>query len=148
MVHTIQEEQNAEAGTSYLDCLRGSNLRRTEIACVAYGIQALVGSPLQQYTVYFFESAGLAPSKAFPLNLGNSAISVVGTVLAWPLLSYFGRRTIFLNGFGHHVHHLLCNRLCVPGDNHRGHLGPVLLAYHILVRLLTIGSSDTLCHRG
>jgi SP family general alpha glucoside:H+ symporter-like MFS transporter len=98
MVHTIQEEQRETIGTSYLDCFRGSNLRRTEIACVAYGIQALVGSPLQQYTVYFFESAGLPPSKAFPLNLGNCAISVVGTILAWPLLSYLGRRTIFLNG--------------------------------------------------
>lgn len=98
MVHTIQEEKKAAVGTSYMDCFRGSNLRRTEIACVAYGIQALVGSPLQQYTVYFFSSAGLPPSEAFPLNLGNSAISVVGTILAWPLLSYFGRRTIFLNG--------------------------------------------------
>lgn len=98
MVHTVQEEQKAAVGTSYLDCFRGTDLRRTEIACVAYGIQALVGSPLQQYTVYFFESAGLPPSKAFPLNLGNSAISVVGTILAWPLLSYLGRRTIFLYG--------------------------------------------------
>lgn len=98
MLHTIQEEKRAAVGTSYLDCFRGCNLRRTEIACVAYGIQALVGSPLQQYTTYFFESAGLAPSKAFPLNLGNSAISVVGTILAWPLLSYMGRRTIFLTG--------------------------------------------------
>lgn len=33
-----------------------------------------------------------------PLNLGNSAISVVGTILGWPLLAYLGRRTIFLNG--------------------------------------------------
>ncbi|OIW22311.1 hypothetical protein CONLIGDRAFT_687669 [Coniochaeta ligniaria NRRL 30616] len=32
------------------------------------------------------------------LNLGNSAISVVGTILAWPMLAYLGRRTIFLNG--------------------------------------------------
>ncbi|KAJ9156915.1 Maltose permease [Coniochaeta hoffmannii] len=98
MVHTIQEEKKAAVGTSYLDCFRGSNLRRTEIACVAYGIQALVGSPLQQYTTYFFESAGLSPDKAFPLNLGNSAISVVGTILAWPMLSYMGRRSIFLGG--------------------------------------------------
>ncbi|OIW22427.1 maltose permease [Coniochaeta ligniaria NRRL 30616] len=98
MVHTIQEEQRAAVGTSYLDCFRGSNLRRTEVACVAYGIQALVGSPLQQYTVYFFTSAGLPTSQAFPLNLGNSAISVVGTMLAWPMLAYLGRRTIFLNG--------------------------------------------------
>ncbi|KAF7128659.1 hypothetical protein CNMCM5793_003510 [Aspergillus hiratsukae] len=98
MVHTIREEQEVGVGTSYLACFRGDDCRRTEIACVAYGIQALVGSPLQQYTVYFFTSAGLEPSKAFALNLGNNAVTVVGTILAWPLLSYFGRRTIFLNG--------------------------------------------------
>lgn len=98
MIHTVREEQETAVGSSYLDCFRGIDLRRTEIACVAYGIQALVGSPLQQYTVYFFESAGLPASEAFPLNLGNNAITVVGTVIAWPLLSYFGRRTIFLYG--------------------------------------------------
>lgn len=98
MIHTTREEQEAAVGSSYLDCFRGNDLRRTEVACVAYGIQALVGSPLQQYTVYFFESAGLPANKAFALNLGNNAVTVVGTILAWPLLSYFGRRQVFLYG--------------------------------------------------
>ncbi|RHZ67847.1 hypothetical protein CDV55_102711 [Aspergillus turcosus] len=62
--------------TSDLACFRGDDRRRTEIACVAYRVQALVGSPLQQYTVYFLESAGLQPSKAFALNLGNNAVTV------------------------------------------------------------------------
>ena len=98
MIHTNQLEKEVETGSTYLDCFRGVDLRRTEIACVAYGIQALVGSPLQAYTTYFFEQAGLPTEKAFALNIGNNAISVVGTMLAWPLLSYVGRRTIFLYG--------------------------------------------------
>lgn len=32
------------------------------------------------------------------LNIGNNAASVAGTILAWPLLSYFGRRSIHLYG--------------------------------------------------
>lgn len=38
MIHTIQEEKEAATGVSYLDCFRGTDLRRTEVACVAYGI--------------------------------------------------------------------------------------------------------------
>ena len=98
MIHTNQLEQEVETGSTYLDCFRGVDLRRTEIACVAYGIQALVGSPLQAYTTYFFEVAGLPTEKAYALNLGNNAVSVVGTALAWPLLSYVGRRPIYLYG--------------------------------------------------
>jgi SP family general alpha glucoside:H+ symporter-like MFS transporter len=98
MVHTIQEETEAATGTTYLDCFKGVDLRRTEVACVAYGIQGLVGSPLQAYTTYFFQQAGLPTDKAFTLNVGNNAITVVGTMLAWPLLAYFGRRSIFLTG--------------------------------------------------
>lgn len=55
MIHTIQEEKEAATGVSYLDCFGGTDLRRTEVACVAYGIQPLVGSPLQAYTTYLFQ---------------------------------------------------------------------------------------------
>jgi SP family general alpha glucoside:H+ symporter-like MFS transporter len=58
MIHTNQLEQEAETGTAYWGCSTGVDLRRTEIACVAYGIQALVGSPLRAYTTYFFVQAG------------------------------------------------------------------------------------------
>jgi SP family general alpha glucoside:H+ symporter-like MFS transporter len=30
--------------------------------------------------------------------VGNNAITVVGTIITWPLLSYFGRRSIYLTG--------------------------------------------------
>ncbi|KAK7906294.1 hypothetical protein LTR67_001020 [Exophiala xenobiotica] len=98
MIHTNQLEQEVDAGASYWDCFRGIDLRRTEVACIAYGIQALIGSPLQGYTTYFFVQAGLPTTDAFKLNIGNNALSVVGTMLAWPLLSYVGRRTIFMYG--------------------------------------------------
>ncbi|KAK4940928.1 hypothetical protein LTR10_019082 [Elasticomyces elasticus] len=98
MIHTNQLEKEVDVGASYLDCFRGVDLRRTEIACIAYGIQALIGSPLQGYTTYFFVQAGLPTSEAFKLNIGNNALSVIGTMLAWPLLSYVGRRSIFMYG--------------------------------------------------
>ena len=44
MVHTNELEQDISRGTSYLDCFKGINLRRTEITCVTWAIQALCGS--------------------------------------------------------------------------------------------------------
>ena len=98
MIHTNQLELELETGGSYWACFKGTDLRRTEIACAAYGIQALIGNPLQGYTTYFFEQAGLSTNAAFKMNVGNNAISLVGTILAWPLLYYFGRRQVYFWG--------------------------------------------------
>ena len=43
MVHTNEIEKEVEAGTSFLDCFKGTNRRRTEIACVAFAGQVLSG---------------------------------------------------------------------------------------------------------
>jgi SP family general alpha glucoside:H+ symporter-like MFS transporter len=44
MVQTNELEKSASEGTSYLDCFRGSDLRRTEIVCLTWVVQALCGS--------------------------------------------------------------------------------------------------------
>ena len=50
MRHTNEVEKYLNSGgTSYLDCFRGSDLRRTEIACMVWMTQALSGSSLTGY---------------------------------------------------------------------------------------------------
>jgi SP family general alpha glucoside:H+ symporter-like MFS transporter len=44
IVHTNNTEIELSSGTSYLDCFKGTELRRTEIACVAFAGQVLSGS--------------------------------------------------------------------------------------------------------
>ena len=44
MVHTNEIEEHLVAGSSYTDCFRGTNLRRTEIACIAFAGQVTSGS--------------------------------------------------------------------------------------------------------
>lgn len=44
IIHTNDTEVQLSAGTSYLDCFRGTELRRTEIACICFGGQVLSGS--------------------------------------------------------------------------------------------------------
>jgi SP family general alpha glucoside:H+ symporter-like MFS transporter len=69
MHHTNELEKEAEIGSSYFDCFKGTNFRRTEIACIVWLIQTISGSPLMGTATYFFESAGLASETASTLNL-------------------------------------------------------------------------------
>ncbi|KAI0151718.1 general substrate transporter [Xylariaceae sp. FL1272] len=98
MTHTIKLEQDMEAGTSYLDCLKGVDIRRTEIACLAWTGQVLPGLTLAYSATYFFISAGLSLDNAFNIGVGTNAISIVGTILSWWLMTSFGRRSIYLTG--------------------------------------------------
>ncbi|KAJ5815144.1 sugar transporter [Penicillium riverlandense] len=97
---TLRLEENFQGERpSYLDCFRGPNFRRLIICVMAYDMQALTGNIFFiNYAVYFFELAGLDSSDAFSMNLGLTSIGFVGTCLAWPLLSYIGRRTAYLWG--------------------------------------------------
>jgi MFS transporter, SP family, general alpha glucoside:H+ symporter len=66
-------------GTSYFDCFKGIDRRRTEIACMAWITQAFCGAALMGYSVQFYERAGLSNDNSFNFNLGQYAMGVVGT---------------------------------------------------------------------
>lgn len=100
VVETLElEESSKRESPNYLDCFRGTDLRRLVICVMAYDMQAFTGNMLFiSYAVYFFEMAGLDSSNAFSMNLGLTALGFVGTCAAWPLLSYVGRRPAYLFG--------------------------------------------------
>lgn len=54
IIETDRLEQAMEAGTSYWDCFRKVNIRRTEIAVGVYTSQVLSGIYLIGYSNYFF----------------------------------------------------------------------------------------------
>src|SRR3569833_51868 len=70
IVETDRLEQELESGSTYMDCFRGVNLRRTEIATGVYCTQVLSGIYLVNYCTYFFELAGLPEDKAFGMSNG------------------------------------------------------------------------------
>lgn len=98
IVDTDTLERKNEAGTTYRDCLRGTNLRRTEISVGVYSAQVLSGIYLVGYGTYFFERAGLSTERAFDMAILFLLMGLVGTILSWFLLLRFGRRTIYLSG--------------------------------------------------
>jgi SP family general alpha glucoside:H+ symporter-like MFS transporter len=99
MVHTTELEKEAELGTSYVDCFKGTNLRRTEIACFSFMSQVFNGGALVYSPTYFLEQSGLAANPSYGISLGATGLSFIGTCLSWVLLPRFGRRPTFLVGF-------------------------------------------------
>ena len=85
--------------SSFADCFRGTDRRRTIISVMVYAIQPLVGNFLViGYAVYFFELSGLATRDAFILGVGLLAVGLVGTLFSWPLIAFLGRRSIYNYG--------------------------------------------------
>lgn len=110
MVHTVKVEAQVTEGTTYLECFKGTDLRRTEICCVAFLGQILSGSSFAYSPSYFFTTAGMSSDHAYQLNLGGTAIAFLGTICSWWLITHFGRRTLYVTGQG-----ILCATLLLIG---------------------------------
>lgn len=99
MVHTTALEEKITKGASYLDCFKGTDLRRTEIVCMVWAIQNLSGNSFSNYSTYFLQQAGLSDSKAYDFALGQYGINMGGVFGAWFLMSLgIGRRSLYLYG--------------------------------------------------
>jgi SP family general alpha glucoside:H+ symporter-like MFS transporter len=101
MIYTSEmEKQLSDTQSSYtfLDCFRSTDLRRTEITCITWAIQALCGSSFMGYSTYFYQQAGLDVSQSFNMSLGQYGFGVVGTIFSWVLMTRFGRRSLYVSG--------------------------------------------------
>lgn len=58
MVRANQLEIDNETGTSYWDCFKGTDLCRTEIACIGWAAQVLSGSSFANMPTYYFTQTG------------------------------------------------------------------------------------------
>jgi SP family general alpha glucoside:H+ symporter-like MFS transporter len=100
MIHTNELEKEIDEGTSYWDCFKGVDLRRTEIVCMTFIAQPFCGSAMGGTPTYFFLQAGLPTSISFKMSVGGLGLASVGTLISWTLLHRFGRRTLYLWGLG------------------------------------------------
>jgi SP family general alpha glucoside:H+ symporter-like MFS transporter len=93
---TDRLEQEFLIKSSYVDCYRGTNLRRTEICSMLYVIPMLSGLMMIAYSLYFFELAGMSQNTAVKMTLGNNAIGLFAGFCSYVAVSLAGRRTIYL----------------------------------------------------
>lgn len=98
MIHTNALEKDIDAGTSYWDCFKGIDRRRTEIVCMVFSAQPFCGSAMGGTPTYFFVQAGLPTSISFKMAVGGLGLAAVGTIISWYLLHAFGRRTLYVVG--------------------------------------------------
>lgn len=99
MEHTNTVEKALKYdGATYLDLFKGTNRRRTEIACMAWVCQALSGATLTSYGPYFFEKTGFDSWTSFTLSTTMYGVAVIGAMLSWTFIPYAGRRTLYLIG--------------------------------------------------
>jgi MFS transporter, SP family, general alpha glucoside:H+ symporter len=121
MVHTDKLEKAMKTESSFLDCFRSTNLRRTEIACMVLAAQQLSGEAFAYGSTYFFSQAGLSPSDSYKLNFGGSGIAFVATCGSWVMMNFFGRRTIIIAGMtGMVVILLIIGTLSYPAVHNNG----------------------------
>ncbi|GLI77938.1 hypothetical protein PoHVEF18_006235 [Penicillium ochrochloron] len=98
MVETNRLEANMHEGVGYLDCFRGTNLWRTEIACVAWAAQLWSGFVIASYSTYFFELAGLASQDAYKMSVGQGGLHLLFNLISIAFVANFGRRRLYLCG--------------------------------------------------
>lgn len=132
MIHTNELEKEYSESTSYLECFRGVNLRRTEIACVVWACQALCGSAFMGYSTYFYEQAGLSTTNSFNMTMAQFGLGAIGTIGSWFIMIPFGRRTLYVAG----LFTLFCLVLligilgCIPSSSGLSWgIGSLLLVY-------------------
>lgn len=99
MVHTDKLEQEERSGATYWDALRGTNLRRTEIACMAFMSHITNGGALCYSGSFFFQQVGIEAHVSYAITLGGKGMCFIGTILSWFYIHRFGRRNIWLCGF-------------------------------------------------
>ncbi|XP_014562191.1 hypothetical protein COCVIDRAFT_84824 [Bipolaris victoriae FI3] len=98
MVKTNEKELQMQSGTSYKDCFKGIDRRRTEITCMVWLVQTLCGGSFMGFSTYFYEQAGLGASSAFTLSLSQFALGFLGVGVSWGLMVAFGRRSLYISG--------------------------------------------------
>ncbi|KAL4812538.1 general substrate transporter [Aspergillus spinulosporus] len=96
--YTTEMEKAETANASFLECFKGTNLRRTEINCVVWAAQILCGNAILGYSVVFLQAAGFSELQAFNINISLSACYIVGGIICWFLFPHVGRATIYMSG--------------------------------------------------
>ncbi|EKJ74259.1 hypothetical protein NXS19_005883 [Fusarium pseudograminearum] len=96
IVHTNKIESEHSTGSSYLDCFKGINLRRTEIVSLVFVAQNTTGVGIGGTPTYFFVQAGVDAKNSFKFATGALGLASVGVIISWALIYRIGRRTLYV----------------------------------------------------
>ncbi|KAL3477573.1 general substrate transporter [Aspergillus californicus] len=100
LVQTISEEQEQErmSAGSYLDCFKGTNLKRTLTAMFLYSLTNLGGAAFLSQSIYFLLTLGLPSVHVFDISIGGLALAIIIIVLTGFIGRFISRRIMLLTG--------------------------------------------------
>lgn len=91
----LQEQLELSANMTYLDCFKGSNLRRTLIAVLVQLMQQIQGNSfMNNYLVIFLQTIGIQNS--LQIYIAQNATQLGGITLAFYFTDKIGRRPILM----------------------------------------------------
>ncbi|KAJ5359093.1 uncharacterized protein N7496_011506 [Penicillium cataractarum] len=103
IVRVFEHEQqlSGEAkDSSFLECFRGSNWRRTRIILYCNGLSQMIGATFLSNAPYFLIMAGMSSNNTGMIVEIGLAFAICSSIMTWFALSRYGRRNIILFGVG------------------------------------------------
>jgi hypothetical protein len=100
LVKTISEEQEQEriSAGSYLDCFKGTNLKRTLTVMFLYSTANLGGAAFLSQSIYFLLTLGLPSVHIFDISIGGFGLAITIIVLTGIIGKFVTRRRMLLAG--------------------------------------------------
>lgn len=97
--YTSLKAQEETEGSSFIECFKGTNIRRTVLTIMPLTIQALSGvSFISFYGTYYFQLAGNSVQRSFQLSCGAQGLSIAGNIVSFFLIDSVGRRPLIFWG--------------------------------------------------
>ncbi|KPM42486.1 hypothetical protein AK830_g4031 [Neonectria ditissima] len=95
---TLEEAETENYG-SYLDCFRGTNLRRTMIAIMVFLSEPMSGLGfVSNYGALMYQYLGIRDQKSFAIQIGAQILSMSGATIAFLVSDFYGRRPMYFGG--------------------------------------------------
>ncbi|KAJ5673986.1 general substrate transporter [Penicillium macrosclerotiorum] len=95
---TLEEAESKQEST-YIECFRGTNLRRTLIAILVFLAEPMAGLGfVQNYGSLMYQYLGIGDRQSFLLQIGAQILSISGATCSFLIGDFFGRRPMFLWG--------------------------------------------------
>jgi hypothetical protein len=96
--NTIHHELEQNAHSSYLECFKGTDRKRTLTVCFLMFGNGLIGSAFLTQNIYFLSLAGLPVVHCFDINIAGFGLALLIIPCSWYFGDKLGRRPLYLIG--------------------------------------------------
>lgn len=93
------EEAETQKTTAYIECFRGTNLRRTLIAIFVFLSEPMSGLGfVSNYGALMYQYLGIGDRQSFLIQIGAQILSISGAIISFSVSDAIGRRPMFIAG--------------------------------------------------